>query len=329
MSEYFIGVDNTFTLPNSPIKIEVGKYSNVAGYQSIQPLANTEFWVKCLTPYSYLVNDHTVQCGVVGSYSFLITDKTEPVLTPQLFSFYVYPTVNVLGETWLLQLINAELPTIYNPNQVLNAADNAGIAAVWKQLYIQLAELYYGTITSIGTGDSYSQDWEYVYIGINNFLQNCYYPAEFLKTMMKIPSQTGISMPDLAIITSRLAYQITNAPNPVEMYYDDTIDTYIINIFANGATTGWILGTSTLGVNTVLGTSITSQYTYILSKIIAKLLPVTVKYIINVLTYSVFLTDFVVAQVLPNDFIDPEVYYDAYVVVNNNNLFNTKGYYRV
>lgn len=329
MTQYLIGVDNTFTLPNSPIKIEMGKYFDVSGYKSIRPLLSGEYWVKCLTQYCYGVNDNTVQCALVGSYSFLITDKTEPSINPLPFSFYVYPSPLALGESWLLQLINGELPTIYNPNEILNDADNSGIAAVMSKLYRQLNELFYGTITSIGSGSSYSQDWEYVYIGVNNFLQNAVYPADFLRTMMRIPSQTGISMPDLAIITSRLAYQITGQPNPVEMYYSDTTDTYVINIYANSTFGGWRLGVSQLGVDTVLTTGESSPYVYILSKILARLLPITVKYIINILTYDVFLAEFNTTQVLFNDYIDSSVKYQAYVVVNNNNLFNTKGYYRV
>jgi len=326
---YFVGVDNTFTVPNAPIKIEMGKYSNVAGYKSIKPLLHDQFWVKPLNPQTLLIDERTVQCGTVGSYSFLITDLTTPSAIPQVFSLYVYQAINSLGKDWLLQLINAELPTIYNPSQVLNSADNAGIAAVMAQLYQQLVELYFGTITSVGTGSSYSQDWEFVYIGINNFLQNCVHPAEFLHTMMMIPAITGISMPDLATVTSRLAYQITDAPNPVEIYYNEPSDTYVINIFANTVNTGWRLGISELGVDTVLSTGASTPFSYILSKIIAKLLPVTIKYIINILPYNTFLTEFNIAQVQSNDYIDPSVKYTAYVVVNNNNLFNTKGYYRV
>lgn len=329
MSTYKIGVDNTFTVPNSPVKIEMGEYSEVAGYKSIKALGSSEIMVKCLDQFSYNVSPNTVQCGTVGSYSFLITDKTKLTINPQLFSFYVYPFPNALGKDWLLQLINGELPTIYNPNEILNAADNAGIAAVMNQLYLQLVDLYYGTITSIGTGSSYSQDWEYVYIGVNNFLQNCVYPAQFLKTMMRIPAQTGISMIDLSIFTSNLAFQITGQPCPVEMYYNEPTNTYIINIFANNIVYGWQLGLSLLGEDTYLSTPESSPFVYILCKILGKLLPVTIKYFINILPYDIFLNEFNTAQVQANDYIDSSVRYQAYAVVNNNNLFNTKGYYRV
>ncbi len=123
---------------------------------------------------------------------------------------------------------------------------------------------------------------------------------------MCVNTQTGVSMMDIAMFASRISYQFTGVENPVRVYYDDLTDIYHIVLYTN-AQIGWLLGVT----------------------IISRLLPIHIKYVFDVSLYQTFLTEYNIAQVGLNQFIDPSVKYDAYSVVNNNNKFNTRGYYRV
>jgi hypothetical protein len=325
----FIGIKNTFVNPNSPIVLECGYYNiKSGGYKCLTKLDSSQFNLNPITDKNiYLVNSNTLQCATIGNYSVLVTNKAL-YSAPQIFKFLVYDTPQIINKEWLAQLINSELPSIYQTQNPLNNADNYGSATVLSLVYDNIYQLFYNLITSVGENKAYSANWEYVYIGANNFLQNAVYPSNFLKTMMQIPTQTGISMIQLAIITSKLAFQFTGLPNPVSMYYDGVSKVYFIDIYRNSQTIGWELGTSELGIDTVLARTESTQYSYILINIISKLLPITIKYQINFLIYQDFLDSFQINQVGDNDYIDASIKYDAYQVMNNNNIFNTKGFYK-
>lgn len=327
MTQYFIAVDNTFTVPNSPIMVECGKYQVRDGYPCIQRLPTSEYTVNPIDDDMSLVKNAIVQCAKSGNYSCLVTDLLDLSQPPQVFSFYVYDAPIVLSEQWILTVINELLPTIYKSNNILNNADNGGTAAIYQLLYKQLVEAFYNAISSVGSGDAYNSKWEFTYIGINNFLQNVKYPADFLKAMMQIPNKTGIRMPDIAIFTSRLAYCITGFENPVRVWHDDILDVYNIDIYSNNAALPWALGISQLAINTTLGSAQTNTFTYVLCKIISKLLPVSIKYKFTFLTSQEFIDTFNSTEPLPSEFINPLVKYDAYGIVNTYNLFNTKGYF--
>lgn len=325
----FIGIRNTFTNPNAPIVIESGYYNTKQdGYKCLTKLSISE---KSLNPITaanmYKVNETTIQCATVGSYSVLVANKLLNT-SPQLFSFTVYEAPQIINKEWLTQLINSELPTIYKSQNQLNNADNYGSATVLSIVYESVYQLFYNTITSIGKDKAYNSNWEYVYVGANNFLQNAVYPADFLNTLMQVITQTGISMPNLAILASKIAFQYTGLNNPVSMWYNPEDDVYYIDVYVNGVLIGWELGVSELGIDTVLSMASASQYSYILSEIVAKLIPITVNYQIQLLNYQDFLDGFNTAQVANSDYIDSAVKYDAYMVVNNNNIFNTKGFYK-
>lgn len=328
---YLIAVDNTFTIPNSPIKIEMAKYTDRDGYSALTQLLPTSIEVTPLDDDLIIVAEAntTVQSGESGSYSVLVTDLSAPKLPPQKFSFYVYDAPQVLSKTWLYSLFNSLLPNLYKSNNALNSADNMGVSAICEILYQQLVEDFYNAIYSVGENQSYNQQWEYSYIGINNFLQNVKYPADFLTAMMCIPTQTGIKMPDIAIFTSRLAFCITGFENPVSVYYNPVSDVYHIDVYSNNTILPWVLGISQLGINTFLGEAQSNIYIYILCKVVSKLLPISIKYQFTFLTYTEFGETFNSTQPLANEYINPAITYDAYGVINNYNLFNTKGYYKL
>lgn len=328
---YLIAVDNTFTIPNSPIKIEMAKYTNRDGYSALTQLLPTSIKVTPLDDGLIVVTGTTttVQTAESGSYSVLVTDLASPEIPPQKFSFYVYDAPQVLNKSWLYNLFNSLLPDLYNSNNALNSADNLGVSAICEALYQQLVEAFYNAIYSVGKNQAYNSQWEYSYIGINNFLQNVKYPADFITTMMCIPTQTGIRMPDIAIFTSRLAFCITGVENPVSVYYDLFSNVYHIDVYSNNTILPWILGVSQLGINTFLVQAESNIYIYILCKIVSKLLPISIKYQFTFLTYTEFEENFNSSQPLASEYINPAITYDAYGVINNNNVFNTKGYYQL
>lgn len=332
---YFIGCSNTFVNPNTPVVIEFGEYNlksvGFGLYPCITKFSTNQYNLSLIDDSLYKINRNTVQAAEIGSKSVLVYDLINANAAPQLFSFFVYESPLILSQEALLNIINQELPTIYKSSNVLNNADNSGISAVMAAIYKEVYSLFYNVITSIGSGNKYNTDWEYVYVGINNFLQNAIYPAEFIKTLMQVNSKTSIQIPQMAILISKLAFQFTGEISPIYIYYDLATDTYYINIY-NSISPGWQLGVSgrsELGVTTFLNFGQTTGYLYILSVIIGRLMPIQVKYLIGTYTIDDFNTAFNINDVDVNDYIDSSVNYDAYAVVNNNNIFNTQGYYHV
>lgn len=330
-NSYFIGFDNTFVTPNSPLVVEFGAYiTKENGYKCITKYDKSDYDVLPLYKNGlYKVNDNVVQCSRVGNYSLAVYDLLADIQTPLIYSFYAYQSPQIINKEMCLQIINAELPTIYKPSNELNNADNNGIAQVMADVYKEVYTLFYGIITSLGVENEYNPNWESVYIGVNKFLNNAAYPAQFLKTLMQVATKTGVSFKDIATFASRISYQFIGEPVPVRVFYQELTNSYRVDIYLPDDTFGdkvWFLGYSTLGNNTYLFDKIGNAYIYILCKLITRLMPVTVKYNIRLLPYQEFLNNFDTVTVTGNDYIDHSINYDAYVVINNNNLFNTKGY---
>jgi hypothetical protein len=252
-----------------------------------------------------------------------------PDLPPKLFSLYAYESPQPITPELILGILNGELPSIYNPNDELNKADNFGMSTVLAAIYQQVYTLFYNSIMSVGSGNQYNQNWEFVYIGINNLLQNAAYPAQLLSTLMRIPTQTSIQIAPMALFISRIAFQYSGSTTPVQIVYNLASDEYLINLYTS-ENVGWQLGVpgrTELGESTYLFETRASAFLYILCSIIGRLMPVQIKYSLEPLSKLVFNTDFNTAVVEIQDYIDPAVQYDAYEVVNNNNTLNAKGYF--
>lgn len=327
---YQLVANNTFFIPASPIVFAMGEYqTKVSGYKCITQLSPHSFIIQPQTKTNITqINNSTLQCNTLGNFSVLgyVVGGDKPIL----YSFRIYETPLILGKEALLSIINQELPAIYKHTNVLNNMDNNGIAAVLASVYEEVYNAFYSAIMSVGTAHGYNPNWEFVYLGLNNFLQNAIYPAAFIQTLIRVPTLTSIQIPPMAQLISRLAFQFTGLNTPVAIIYDSDSKIYNINIYTQNAE-GWSLGIPTrteLGDTTYLISGSSSPFLYIISLIIGRLMPVQVKYIINVFSYTAdFLTLFNVDDVESPDFIDPSVTYDAYEVVNNNNQFNTKGYF--
>lgn len=331
--DIFIGLDNTFVNPNAPLVVEVGIYTTKdSGYRCITKLDKSEYDVLPITDTGiYKVNNNVVQCARKGDYTIAVYGLGASEFPPELFSFFVYDSPQLINKKMALQIIAAELPTIYKSSNPLNNADNNGIAAVLALVYKQVYTLFYGAITSIGESNSYNPNWEYVYLSMNKFLQNAVHPADFLKTLMQVPTKTGVSFSDLAIFASRLSFQFTGENTPVSVEYLPVTNKYNITIYIPDSGYGskiWFLGSKGLGVGTYLGGVLENPFVFILSRLIGRLMPVTVKYNITLTPVSDFSLNYDISPVNTNDYIDASINYDAYVVVNNNNLFNTKGYFK-
>lgn len=328
MRNYEIALANTYYAVDSPLQVNVGYYqTKLSGYKCITQLSNSEFQLNLFSSGLIDIGNNRILAKNSDSYTIFIIDPSQSDNIPIPFSFYTFQNLYIVNNEVLNSILNQELPMIFNPNQPFNAINNAGTVSVLLKVYNTCYDLFYNSTTSIGLGTSYNSNWEYIYLGINNILQNAVYPAEFLKTMMNINTQCSIQGYSLAITFSRLVYQFIGEAVPVQIVYDNDTSQYLVNIYYNVPDV-WSLGTvgfSELDDTTfLLGTG--TSFLWVINKIVTRLMPAQVKWIIQYLSRDTFNTDFNISDVDTNDFYDPAVLYDAYMVVNNKNNFNTQGF---
>lgn len=334
MRNYYIALANAYNLTSSPLVVNVGFYNQkTMDYQCITKLDKDDYIVLVPNKNMTIIDTNIVQTINPGSYTIQVIDRNDSENVPLLYNFSVITKPFTLNQDLILRTINRELPNIYKSSELFNNADNFASAGVLSALYDFIYQLYWNSITSIGVENGYNSSWEYVYIGVNNFLNNAIdgYPAQFLRTLMNVNTQTSVQGFSLAQTLSRLIYQFTGTTAPVVIEYIPAGRKYYINIYYS-ITTGWLLGIpgrSELGITTYLESGSGNAFLWILSTVIERLMPAFVGYQINYITIDVFNDTYNVTDVGIDDYIDPAVIYDAYEVVNNNNNFNTRGYLKL
>lgn len=327
MTNYVVKQNNTYNTTDSPIVFEMGFYNQkTLNYKCITKINDDDIIINENIGKITLIANNKLLASNNMSYSIILYDKNNPIsLTP--YNFYLYSNLHINNEIGLLQILNSELPNIYNPLEPLNNADNTASVAVMEAVYSYVYELYYNSISSIGVKDQYNSAWELVYVGVNNFLTGAKYPAELLKTLMRIKSQTGTRRHDIAILISRVLYQYTGGISPVEILFNSTSQQWEISIYNARLTDSWALGTSQLGIDTILGKrGVTSWLFWFISALIQRLMPVSAKWIIYNYEYTNFIMRYNTDIVDNNDFYNPDVLYPCYAVINNKEGFNTQGY---
>lgn len=322
---YTAGLDNTYNTINAPFVIEMGKKTTKAeGYQCLTKVPSANILLKYQDDGMIEVNNHAFMVSSIGSYSVLCYDTSNPMPVP--LSVYAYQSLFINNTTNILQIISQELPAIYSNDNLPNLADNFATAAVFERAYSFIYKLFYDAVSSVGEGKEYNRMWEQVYIGSNDFLLTAKYPAEFIKTLMQVGTRTGVKIKDISIVISRLMYQFSGFPFPVEIVFDDANNRYDVNIYNMPTIMQWVLGYSQLGINTILTTELQRSDLWFIYLTLKRLMPVFVKFRINYFDADKFNTDFRVDLVDENDYLLDSVNYNAYMVVNNNNIYNTKGY---
>lgn len=334
MRTYFTAIENTYYATNAPLTVVTGYYNTkMSGYECITKLNNNDYEV---VPYVLTaqqesafinINTNTVMTKNENSYTLFVIDFSQTDNPPIPYSFYTYNNVTFLSSDGVADILLQEYPAIYKDFNILNQINNAGNVSVLYQLYRVLYSIFYNSITSVGANGTYNNKWEYVYLGVNNLLNNAKYPVNFLKTLMNINTQCSTQGFSIAITISRLTFQFIGIKVPVQVVYDDMLGGYYINIYYNVPDV-WSLGTpgfTELDDTTyLLGAG--TGYLWVINLLVARLMPAFVKWQIQYLSLDTFETNFDVADVDIDDYYNPAILYDAYMVVNNNNNFNTKGY---
>jgi len=333
MRTYYIAINNTYNAIEAPLIVLAGYYNEkVGGYKCITQLNNDEYKIVPYIPYNSKdliteINNNTIMVSMVDDYTIFLNDFSQTDNPPIPFNFHAFQNIYIINENVLSILLEQELPALYNSDNVLNMADNAGNSAVLNAIYDNLYLLFYDSIISLGTGTYYNQNWELVFFNAINILQNIKYPAALLGTLLQINTQTSTQRFSIATTISKLAYQIIGTSVPVHIVYDTGL--WNIRIFYQPG--DWFLGEagkSELGDTTYLSDG-NAGFLFIINLIIARIMPAFVKWEISYLPMATFETEFNISDVNINDYINPDIRYDAYMVVNNNNQFNTKGYYLV
>lgn len=325
-NNYIIALANTYCMTDAPLVVEMAYYNDKpSGYSCLTKLPASDILV-VNTDDAINVRDNTVMVHTQGSYTVLVYDKNLP--TPLPFSFYAFTNLFVNNHVSLLSIFNQELPEIYNAADPLNYADNYAITGVFAEVYKYIYELFYNTITSIGVGSEYNKDWELVFVGVNNFLSGAVYPSQLLKTLMQIKTLTGTRVKQIATCLSRILYQYTGESTPVSVRYNSTARRWDINIYA-ATYNVWVLGvsgSSELGVTTKLSNGQQQSYFWFVGEVAKRIMPAFTKFRINSTSRAIFDASYNIGDVNADDYVNPDLIYDAYEVVNNDNVFNTRGY---
>lgn len=336
-TNYIINIASTYQQTFSPIEFMVG-YKNIKiehnNYQCISLIQPSHYVIHPLNNDLQVIQNNILQASKEGSYSVQLFNMNNSITDAIIYSFYIFEKPFIMNQDIILRLINKELPNIYNASNKLNMIDNYASAGVINKLYNYVYELFYNAITSIGTTinglSGYNNNWETVYIEVTNFLQNAAYPAKFLNTLININTQCSVQRFSIAITLSRLCYQFLNTYTPVYIVYVPSTNIYLITIYYSD-NNAWILGDniySVLGETTILANSNLKSFLWIIQTIANRLIPASIKFMIQYEQISIFNSNFNISAVNTGiDFIDTTIIYDAYMVVNNNNVFNTQGYF--
>lgn len=331
MANYTITLANTFLTTNSPLVLELA-YNNVKSikYTCKTLLPSNAIKYNTITKdYIQEVTNNIIQVGVAGSYHIYVYDNTSSSIEPLPFSFYAFDNLHINNKENILQIFSQELPTIYKNIEPYNYADNLGISSVITTVYDYMYGLYYDSLMSVGTGKSYNANWELVYVGVKNFLTQAIYPSQFINTLIKLGAYASMRVQDISIALSKIMFQYLDIPTPISIVYDAPTNLWTINIYYTPSAV-WLLGvagSTELGVTTYLSNlNAQSGFLWFVSELASRLMPSYVKYHLSFINYSTFLTRFNTGIVGANDYYSENFIYDAYMTVNNNNNYNTRGY---
>jgi hypothetical protein len=331
MANYTVTLANTFSTTNSPLVLEVA-YDNIKSInytcKTLLP-SNAVRYNTVTNDYIQKVTNNIIQVAVAGSYHIYVYDTTSATIIPLPFSFYAFDNLHINNKENILQIFSQELPTIYKNTEQFNYADNLAIASVINRVYDYMYGLYYDSLMSVGTGNSYNVNWELVYVGVKNFLSQAFYPSQFINTLIKLGAYASMRVQDISITLSKIMYQYLNIPVPVSIVYDAPTNLWTINIYYTPAQT-WLLGvagSTELGVTTYLSNiNAQSGFLWFIAELAERLMPSYVKYKISYINYSTFLVDFNTTIVDSGDYYSENFIYEAYMTVNNNNNYHTRGY---
>lgn len=322
-----IQIDNTYSLVNSPITLVVSEPISVGNHSYWQIVSPSRVSLVSLDDNVTVINNNTISCSREGSYSIQVFVDNG---FTQIFSLYVFPNLAVINQQNLYQIFNQELPRIYSSNNPYNQADNYAVSCMFNDFYLFMYEAYYNSFSSMGQGDRYNVNLEELYFGSKGALSSAASPAQILKLLKQVKSQTGISYKQLSVFLTKLLYAATGQVCPVSIHQLNANDICHIDIYCTPES--WRLGVTgrtELGVTTILGRPANSNIvSYLVFTMCNRLFPCNVKWEINYFSYAQFTTNFMVNEVNPKMYMSNEVNYDAYATVNNNNILNTKGYYK-
>lgn len=324
--EYVLGFNNTYQQTNSPLVVRMAYINQrTPYYKCVTTIDNIQ--LKTNDDNCTIINNNNLMCSKQGSYTVNVYDINNQQSTP--FSFYVFNELFINTNNSLYNIIQSELPSIYGIDNEVNNVNNKAKAKTIQEVYRYIYNLFYNSVSSIGGGMEYNSNWELVYFGTNGLLKNFVYPAEIIKSMLQINTKVSTSVKDISIFLSRILFQMTGRKIPVSMVYDDKLRRYNINIYDTAIINGWLLDIPTkgeLGITTVLTNRTQNELLWVIMVLTQRIVPCFTDFVINYLNYSDFELNFNIPIVLENDFIDNNTIYDAYTWVNNNNIFNTKGY---
>lgn len=322
-----IKIDNTFNLVNSPIILAISELVDIDNHKYQRLISPSRISLVALDSDTVIINNTTFTCLSSGSHSVQVFIDGVFV---QLFSIYVFVNLATINQQNLYYIFAQELPQIYSNNNVYNEADNYAISQMFNDFYQFMYEAYYNSFMSLGQDASYNVNLEELYFSTKGILANTKSPAQILKLLKQVKSQTGISYKQLSIFLSKLLYAAIGREVPISIHQLNANS--ICNIDIYYAPSEWRLGVagySELGVTTILGRPLNTNIINVLVLTMCnRLMPCNVKWQINYFSLPTFKANFNYDAVPIDAYIDDDVIYDAYNAVNNNNVFNTKGYYR-
>lgn len=157
-----------------------------------------------------------------------------------------------MKQTNFLYLINQELPQIaYNGEQYDEFGnvqpmytDNGASAYIFAQLYTTMYNIF-GQIYANG---GYTANWEYALNGTNNLFSNLPAARQLLALLRQAWVQTALNVFDMELFLTKYIFFRTGISTLV--YIDDQTVNFVGY---------WILGSSSLGVNTILAPNLSAN----------------------------------------------------------------------
>lgn len=323
---YNIYINNDFSVINQPIILSIGKNKElVSGYKYQELINRSRIKLRALDDGVQILDNITFMSQTVGSHAIQVFIDDSMI---DIFNIYTYENLTIINQHNLYTIFTQELPAIYNQNNPYNYADNYATSKMFAELYKFIYTAYYNAFTSLGKDGAYNIGFEELYFGRRGIISGSSNPSQILKLLIQISNRTGITYKDISIFLSRLIFAVNGAENRVHMYQNAADE--ICNIDVYLATGNWqlgVTGNTELGITTILGSPASqSLVNYLLVTMLTRLMPTQVKWIITAKAINDFSSDFNSNDVLDSMYIKDSVYYDAYGAVNNNNVFNMKGY---
>jgi len=323
---YNVCVNNTFSVINHPITLSIGQPKQlISGYKYQELMNGSRVNLIALDNQTKILNNTTLICQTIGSHAIQVFIDGVMI---GVFNIYTYASLDIINEQNLYSIFTQELPTIYNDGNAYNYADNFATTKMFADLYKFIYEAYYNAFASLGESSSYNLGFEELYFGQRGIISGAAYPAQVLNLLIQISNKTGITYKDISIFLSKIIFAANGLPSQVYMHQSAANSICYIDLYIRSS--NWqlgVTGNTELGITTKLGAPANeSLVKFLVVTLLTRLMPVSVKWVITYKPLADFNDDFNAASVLDNMYIDDNVNYDAYCAVNNNNVFNTKGY---